>query len=417
MPPMAIKVWKFLGLHPNLYLGLILCLEAGAAFVVCLKGHLQPSLIQPLLAVREILATHHVQSTFLPIGYPILIGWAEVLASPRGKAAMDWSVLGMQILVMLLIVFLVRAILAHVTSQRFATTTALIIGLYPQFLTGVNKINDSNVTLAALLLLLLFLVKLRGDATVPKALFVGFALACAVLIRPNTAPMALLLFWPVKRLPLAKAAATVTIAISSAVFVYVCVTGLVHGRPFYPQNGPYNLYAGYNAYTEATLLRELNAEQSILPALAASGVHTQLNWTLQSDVPGVDDSRDERYAPYYVAQTKTYIREHPGTAVRLVLVKSLTMMRQNYAIYAIKDGPIARLRPVAILFKRIALLVIPCWCGLLIYSKWRGLHVGSLVVLSMVVLYVASLHPHECGSKVSHHDRRRCALRHRSDAL
>ncbi len=384
MPPLAIRAWKFLGLHPNLYLGLILCIEAGAATVSCLGG-LEPYFEQCLLGEREILATHHIQSTLLPIAYPTLLGWAEVLGSPFGQTGMDWAASAMQIALMLLAVLLIRAVLATVGSLRFASTTALIIGLYPPYLGGVKKINDANLTFVALLLLLLTLLRLRRLPGVRNALLLGTSLGCAVLIRPNLVPMVLLLFWPVRSLPFRRAATMVGLAISSAVLVYVCVTAAVHGRPFYPHNGPYNFYAGYNPYTEATLRRQLNAEDSILPALADNGMHPRLEWKEQADLPGVDDSRDQKYAPYYLRQAKAFIREHPATAVRLAFVKLMTMMRQSYDP---KHLPSPRFRKVSMIFKQTTLLLIPCWCGLLIYSKLRHLHVGSLVVLSMIILYV-----------------------------
>jgi 4-amino-4-deoxy-L-arabinose transferase-like glycosyltransferase len=375
-------MWHLLGDRPRLSLALALTLEAVMATLVCRVEKLEPTALQFLLGEQEIVATHRIQSTFLPIGYAAALGWSAVLGGAHATAA----IFAMQIAVLLVIVALARAILLEFGSARFATTAALLIGLHPQVLNGVRTINDPNFTLAVLLAILLTALRLRREPSVLNAIAAGVAIGCATLVRPNLALMALLLLWAVYRLPFAQTASKLLLAAAAIALVYGGVTALVHGSPFFPHNGPYNLYAGYNDYSEAFLLKEFNAEDSIPAAMAADGLHAHLNWYVPSDQPGVDDVRDERYESYYQTHAMSYIVDHPGGDIRLDLIKLLNFFRPDYTSSDRHRSHRAHLLTVA--YKWGALTLFPLWVGLLAYSRVKHLRLGCRLIVWMTVLYV-----------------------------
>ena len=329
-------------------------------------------------------ATGHIQSTFLPIAYPALLGWAEMAAAAAGRSA-PAGIFTMQTGVMVLLVALSRAVLLHYGSPRFATTAALVIGLDPQLLTFVKSITDTSLTLMALVALLLALLRLRERTAISGAWLAGGALALAVLVRPNLALMSVLLLWAVWRRRPVAALGLVLLSLLTAGLVYVLVTTVVHGGPFLPRKGPYNLYAGYNAHTAEALRRYRNAENSILPALADQGVHTQLDWSRQPDTPGVDDSRDERYARLYSEESAAYLREHPGAVMRLCALRAATLMRESFEN---REHRGLLFFGVTVVAKIAGLGVIALWCGLLVYSRWRRLRMGSALFVAMAIVYV-----------------------------
>ncbi len=381
----GLRLWRLAREHAALFFALALATEAIAAGAVCRHKALDVALTQFLLGAREVVATGHIQSTFLPMGYPALLGWAERAASALGRTPTA-GIFTLQIGLMVVLVALSRAVLLRYGSARFATTAALGIGLDPQLLTFVKSITDTSLTLVALMALLLTLLRLRQRATLAGGMLAGCALAAAVLVRPNLLLLSLLTIWAVWPMARRDAARTVVMSWVSAGLVYALVTTAVHGRPFVPRNGPYNLYAGYNAHTAEALRRYRNAENSILPALADRGIDTQLDWSRQPDTPGVDDSRDARYARLYAEESAAYIRTHPGAVVRLSGWRLVTLLRESF------DNREHRGRlffAVTAAAKIAGLCVIPLWCGLLGYSRWRRLRLGSALVVAMAVLYVA----------------------------
>ncbi len=321
--------WRLAREHPAGFFALALATEVLAAGAACRHKALDVALEQFLPGARELVATGRIQSTFLPIGYSALLGWAEMAASALRKSSTA-GIFTMQIGLMVLLVALCRAVLLHYGSARFATVAALVIGLDPQLLTFVKSVSDTNVTLVAIVALLLSLIRLRKRPTLTSAMLAGCALAADVLVRPNLALMALLMLWAVLPVSRGSAAKTVLAAWLTAGLVYALATAAVHGRPFLPRNGPYNLYAGYNAHTAEALHRYRNAENSILPALADRGIHAELDWSRQPDVPGINDSRDERYAQLYARESAAYMREHPGALVELSGLKLATLMRESF---------------------------------------------------------------------------------------
>ncbi len=385
MPSSANRFWQFLGQRPQLYLLLASAFVALAALAISHGRPLDVAFLQFGLGEQQILATHHIQSTFLPIGYSAFYGYLELLAQPLGPAAAGKIVFLAQIGILLAILLFARSILRNYTSARFATTAALLVTLEPALLYNANRVTDANLTLALLLGVLACILRLRRDLTLGNACLCGVLLAAAVLVRPNLLLLGLLLLWAVRREALGRSFALLAISCSVMVLVYVAVTAAVHGKPFLPQNGPYNLYAGFNPRTEQALLTLVNGEVSIVPAMRDLGLHPTLDWHRQSDVPGVDDARDERYIPFYNRESRLFLREHPGRSLDLVGIKLFTFMRPIHENVDQSSGAFNLFREVV---KTATLLVIVVWLGVLIYSGVRHLGLARPIFPWAAVLYI-----------------------------
>jgi len=378
-------LWLLLEDSSNIYLALVLAVVLLAALVVSSKGPGAPPLLQFKLGIQEIVDTRHIGSTFLPIAYVAILGWAEVLGPHVGITA-NHAALVTQIIFLLLIVVLVYAVLTQLgVSLRIAAGAALMIGLYPQYLNGVTTLKDTNLALLSLLALLFTLIRLRRNSTWINAALVGMALAFAVMVRPNLLTMVPLLIWPVYGLKRSTAARLLFVAVAAGALMYASATGFVHGRPFFPDNGPYNLYAGFNPYTESILLRDHNAENSIVLAMAAKGVHARLDWSQPPDLPGIDDARDKKYIPFYKTETERFIVNRPGSALKLCFVKLVTLMGQSYVDV---PGAGAALHRLTRLVKHATAFVAPAWLAVLLYSIFQRKGVASTVIVSMTALYM-----------------------------
>ena len=383
--PFVHRIWLFLGQRPKVSLWLSIGVIVLASLVVRHGRPLDVAFGQFALGEEQILATRQVQSVFLPIGYSSFYGYIELLARPLGPAGADKVFFVAQVAVLVLVLLFARAILRRYTSAAFATTAALLIALEPALIYNVNRLSDANITLALLFGFLACLLRLRRERTFRDAVLCGGMLAAAVLVRPNFVLLAILLLWVVRRDVVGPSLGLVTAAVLAGFCAYLAVTAAVHGRPFLPQNGPYNLYAGYNPRTEQALLTAVNGEVSLISAMRDLGYHATLNWLRQSDVPGVDDVRDLRYIPEYNAQSKLFIRQHPGLSAWLLVVKFYTFMRPIHENVDHSSGGFNLFREA---LKTITLLVVFIWIGLLAYSGVRHLALAQPVFLWAAALYV-----------------------------
>ena len=178
--------------------------------------------------------------------------------------------------------------------------------------------------------------------------------------------------------------ALLTATVAVAGLTYAGVTAAVHGTPFLPQNGPYNLYAGFNPETENALLNKVNGEVSIVPAMNDLGLHPTLDWHRQSDVLGVDDVRNERYIPFYNRESRLFLRQHPGRSAWLSVIKLFTFLRP---IHENVDGSSGAFHILRSTIKTITLLVIVVWLCLLVYNGVRRLGLASPLMIWAAVLY------------------------------
>ena len=381
---LILSFWQLLGRRANVYVCLALVFEACAAIVIG-RGHpLDVAFLQFNLGAQQILATHHIQSTFLPIGYSAFFGYLELLGAHLGSVGAATTVFAAQIGVLFAVLLFARAILVHSTTPRFATTAALLVALEPALLYNAKRITDADITLALLLGFLVCLLRLQLQRSLGNAVLCGLALAVAVLVRPNLLLLALLLIGVLDWDRWARALGLLATVGTVAVLGYVGVTTIVHGTPFLPQNGPYNLYAGFNPETERALLMKVNGEVSIVPAMNDLGLHPTLDWHRQSDVAGVDDVRDERYIPIYNRESRLFLRQHPGRSAWLVVIKFFTFMRPVHENVDNSSGAFHILRST---IKTFTLLFIVIWLGVLLHNRINRLGMASPLTIWAAVLY------------------------------
>jgi 4-amino-4-deoxy-L-arabinose transferase-like glycosyltransferase len=316
------------------------------------------------LGIAEIVQHHRITSSFLPVAYPGFLGWSAVAAAVLHRSP-EFGICAAQILILLALFFCTRTLLARFTSWRYATIVALLITLYPQYLWGVKSLNDGTLTLVTMMVLVIVTLDIRDVPNSKNAILFGLSLGAAVLVRPSLALLAVLFVLAVMRKSISIAARLGVISLLSALILYCVGTAIFHGRPFFPKNGPYNLYAGFNPYSERYLVRNLNAEESLPEALALQGITARQDWNSQSDDPAVNDTRDLKYAPLYKRETKRFILEHPGEVVHLTWVKFRTLFSQNYSAKGETGGK----HRVAVILKHVTLLVFPLWVIVMLIGK------------------------------------------------
>jgi hypothetical protein len=142
----------------------------------------------------------------------------------------------------------------------------------------------------------------------------------------------------------------------------------VHGSFYIPENGPYNFYAGNNAFTERALLTSLNAEPSIYPSLLSEGFSTNVNIY----------NPDLRL--YYMKHALLQTRDQPLETIKLVLLKLVTLLRPDTKIY-----PLSSLGGMV---QAALALAIPIWLVALIASRGEAWRLSDSLFALFVVSYV-----------------------------
>jgi hypothetical protein len=298
---------------------------------------------------QEFAKTGHISSVFTPCGYPALLGLGF-------RAAGRGGIVGLQLMIYAVIVAAIYGILRLLGVDRtFSLAGAAMLGLHPELVISIKKIWDTNITAALLLLLCAALLWiLRSGLTPMRAALAGMVWGMSINVRPNfpalIVPVAFAIwFAPVERARVRTVMVNGAVILLTAAFAVVLVSVLVHGSFYIPQNGPYNFYAGDNAFTEMALMLALNAEPSIYPALLADGFPPDVNV----------HSPDLR--SYYLEHASRYIRHNPAQAARLVLLKLETLLRPDTKIYAPPE-------PGGIV-KVFLALAIPLWMLILWASR------------------------------------------------
>ena len=317
---------------------------------------------------QQFAATGRITSVFTPFGYPALLG----LGLRAGGIA---GVIFLQLLLYLLILAAVYGVLRLLHArQTTAVIGAGLLGFHPDLIINIKKIWDTNATTAMLLLLCAALLAvLRHGLTPARAAVTGILWGLSINVRPNFPALILpiaLAFWlaPVAAHRTRTMLISGTLTIAVAAMAVASVSMLVHGAFYIPQNGPYDLYAGDNAFTQRALLDNLNAEYSIYPALLAAGF------------PANVDIYDPGLRPYYVHHALLYLRQDPLRALKLVLLKFITLLRPDTKIY-----PAASLGGIV---KALLALAIPVWLMVLIVLRQQSWQREDWLFVVFVVAYV-----------------------------
>jgi hypothetical protein len=312
--------------------------------------------------------TGHIGSAFTPCGYPALLGLGF-------RADGESGVVTIQLLLYGVIVGAIYTILRLLgVDCTMAMTGAGVLGLHPELVISIKKIWDTNITTLFLLLLCAaLLVVLRHGLTPMRAAVTGILWGLSINVRPNFPALILpvaFAFWfaPVYGNRAKTLLVSGAVTLFGAAFAVVLVSILVHGSFYVPQNGPYNFYAGNNAFTERALLISLNAEPSIYPSLLAEGFGRDVNIY----------SPDLR--PYYVEHGLLYIRRNPLQAAKLVFLKLGTLLRADTKIYPPSSA--------GGIVKVFLALAIPLWGGTLWVSREYPWGREDWLFLAFLIAYV-----------------------------
>jgi len=365
------EFWK----RDALPLGLLLSADLLAGLAVAWKVPFQAPNPAYLCDATQFAATHRVTSVFLPIGFSGLLGWSDRLGDQAGMTALS-------ILLSLAVIASAWIYLRTVgLSLRATFALASLLSLYPDLLLSYNKAQDTALTAVLLFVFATSLLravasKRFGAADVVLALTLGYA----VLVRANLfllLPLAWIVFW---RFRVPKGIQRVVSQGLIVVVIYLLGTTAIHGRPFFPHNGPYNLYSGANEFTEAHIANE---EDSLPAAMALHGITVadpNDGCSQQSGDPSRPDIHERRLDPLYTQFAMQFIRTYPGTMAKLVWLKFVTVMSPDLWVYSPKSSGGA--------LKILAALAFPLW--LLAFLSWPhpGGSTARLVVALMVACYI-----------------------------
>ena len=268
-----------------------------------------------------------IADTFTPLAYPLFLGPALRIAGTGG-------VLALQAVLQLAMVAAAFALLLLLeASPRAAGLGALPILLHPEFLLSVPKMWD--VPLSSFLFLLVVVVCVLVQRNGPAwglCLAVGLVFGAALFCRPNfalLAPVVAAAFW---RVPAKVFAVRIAFAALIAAVTFAVAGIAAHGRPFWPRNGPYNLYAGDNPFSSQALLEKLNAEPSIDLAFRAT----------HADLIPADPAKGFYYSAalehIYTHDALTFIVHRPGEQAQLVAIKLFTLFRPDTKVHPLRSA-------------------------------------------------------------------------------
>lgn len=275
-----------------------------------------------------------IADTFTPLGYPLFAGPAFRLAGNHG-------IIALQVALQIAIAGVCFLILRELgLPSTWSAIGSLPVALHPDLLASIVKIWD--VPLSTFLLLLVVFLCLRvhnrpATRFLPIAIGIGAALAAAVFCRPNyiiLLPIVFISFYSRRSsLPVRSLAGHLAVCVAVACGVFALLGTASYGRPFFPRNGPYNLYAGQNPHTMSALLHKLNAEDSITtdflekhPGILDTGSNADLHLYAAS------------LAPYYNHQAILFGLHHPGAEFKLILVKLFTLFRPDTKVHSLRSA-------------------------------------------------------------------------------
>jgi hypothetical protein len=271
---------------------------------------------------QEWVSSRRIAGIFTPIAYPLLIAPAYSAGGIHGVIALQAA---LQVALVSICFFF---LLQWGVSARAASLGVLPVVLHPDLLLSITRSWD--VALSTFLLVLFVLLLLRIQATKPKQsmnLICGAIFATAVFARPNYLLAVVAMLYALssgEKTPKetdARKKNLILITISG--FVTYSFLGIVgHGAFFFPQNGPYNLFAGNNPYSASTFFIDLNGESSINPAYHAD--HPELGSSALSP-----DYHDHSLDRYYLNSSIQFVLHHPIAEVKLFGIKLFTFFRPD----------------------------------------------------------------------------------------
>ncbi len=321
---------------------------------------------------QEFARVGRISGTFAPNFYSAVLGTGIVWF---GKAGV-FVVQGCFYILSVLTVYAIFRLL-FLPPKTGALATALI-ALCPDLLTSISKIWDTEAVCCAVLgfascLLLLLRAGPRKLVLVLAGIYLGFGIA----LRPNfpvmVLPLGLAIWFAVQNRDarIRRTFGFLLLAVTFAGATLYSADRYAHGSFYFPQNGPYNFFAGANKFTGSVLLLDENAEPSIPMALAESGV------TRVSAAP-----RDTRLNKQYMELGERYIHNHPlQWSAAYSALKLFTLFRP--------DTKIHRLRSAIGVSRLLVSLGVPLWIAAFLWRmRLRDLDMQDWILLALGVVYV-----------------------------
>lgn len=202
---------------------------------------------------------------------------------------------------------------AKVTPTLVVVGTA-VIAYHPYLLLNIQRVNDNVINVFLIIILYYYLFTSRVLHDFSRSVGSGIALGLFCIIRPNAAVFALL---PIVALlmdhPTRQKGYRLAALYGSAIAVWFAVSFVATGTPFFvPSNGPYNLFAGNNPYSEEALLSMFNGEYSIDRGLEYFGYAGVDRYTIDGQT--------------YIRLSMEFIKSQPAEAFKLLFIKAWVLL-------------------------------------------------------------------------------------------
>lgn len=259
-----------------------------------------------------------------------------------------------------------------------STLIAAIVAVSPELSVSIFKVADGLITamfLFAVMAGILAVIRIpqRWFADVLLAAIFGWAIAT----RTNLAPLVLVCWFLWKRYGVPHLAARIGLQIMLIVMVYAGITTAVHGRPFLPHNGAYNLFAGANEFTP----QYIDSEEDSLPAaMAARGKNASVHWDTEPDRPGVSDLRDRSFEPFFRHEALAYIRAHP--------LAMLLRIPWRLAVFLEPDLRVHPANTFGGVLKLFGFLMVPLWFAVWLWHPGEEDPAARALVALTVAAYI-----------------------------
>lgn len=256
-----------------------------------------------------------LRDSFLPVGYAAFVAIGAKLNASRGLALMQ---AGTYLVAVWLAWTFVRERLKG-SPAWLVWLVLCLVAFHPYMLINIHRVNDNAINVCLMLVLWAWVRQQQVQDTfdLGGCMLAGSAFGVFLLSRPNglsLAPVLLLTVFMNAGTPGDRFKSLGAFVITAAVW-YGLLAWLITGAvSFWPQNGPYNLYAGNNPFSNATLLTMGNGEPSLDLALKDKGM-------LLPGQPAYEVSPSLLKNLAY-----QHIQEHPADFVRGIFIKAWVML-------------------------------------------------------------------------------------------
>jgi len=328
-----------------------------------------PEYLYPAVTFGE---QHHIVSVFLPVGYSGFLGLGMMLNHAAGISLANF-------IIFLSLMCAVWAFLRHrgITPWQ-AAAIAAIVAASPELSVSIFKVADGLITAMFLLAVMACILAVvhkpqQWLADVVLAAVLGWAIAT----RTNLAPLVLVCWFIWKRYNVPRLALRIALQTAIIVMVYAGITTAVHGRPFLPHNGAYNLFAGANEFTP----QYIDSEEDSLPsAMAARGMPASVHWDTEPDRPGTPDLRDRSFEPIFRRDALAWIRAHPFAM--------LIRIPWRLAVFLEPDLRVHPANTFGGVLKLLGFIVVPLWFGVWLWLPRTENSPARTLVALTVAAYI-----------------------------